>query len=84
MKRAVFGDGLLLFLAFTAAEGLRLQRLGRLSLLLPSEALLARPSSVPAFLPLRGPRPPHVLIGASRPPMTPGVHATCRRMPLRH
>lgn len=69
MKRLVFEDGLL-FPAFTAPVTLQLWQLGHLSLLVPPEVCLPRPSSVPAFLPLCGPRPLDLIIGASRHSMT--------------
>jgi hypothetical protein len=76
MKSLVFDDDGLLFSAFTTAGTFRAGGLGGLPLLLPSEALGARPASFPAFLSLRGPRPPDIDIGTPRHPMTSGWTST--------
>ena len=56
VKGSVFDDGLLLP-AFTAIGTFRVERLGLLPLLLPSEISRAGPDPLPTFIPLRGPRP---------------------------
>jgi len=73
VKRAVFEDGLL-FSAFAATGTIQLWRLDRLSILLPSEVLITRPSPVTALLPLRGPRPSsYLLVSAPGHSMTLGA-----------
>lgn len=69
VKSVVFDDGLL-FSAFATTGTLQVWGLGRLPLLVPSEALGAGPSPVPALIPLRGSRPPDTDLGTSCHPVT--------------
>jgi hypothetical protein len=72
VKRAVVFELGLLLSAYAAADTLCHWRLDRLSLLLPSEVFLSRPSTFTAFLALRGSRPPHLIVSTPRYPMTGG------------
>jgi hypothetical protein len=80
VNRIVFDDGLLLS-ALTATGTLRIQGLGCLPLLVPSEALGAGPAPFPAVISLCGPRPPDINLGTTLHPLT-GEHGVNGWTPL--
>jgi hypothetical protein len=64
MKSAVFGNGLL-FMAFSRAGAVRVRQLGHVPLLVQSKVFLTDLESLPAVPPVRGSRPPHVIVCAA-------------------
>lgn len=69
MKSVVFGDGLL-FMAFTGPGKIQHGTVDRLPLLLQTEAIVSRAASLPAVLPIRGPRQSDVDLRAAKTRMT--------------
>lgn len=72
MKGVVFGNGLLC-VAFSAAADVRIWGLGHLPVLFQAQIqkMVTVPPALSAIVAVRRPRPYHVDVGSSRPPMKP-------------